>query len=186
MDSRRYSADLLQGGLEIPCKLIFRGDKEEIAKVKKLTVPIKIDKKVKQESYQGSKKQKLSVPEVIDADTVVVAGNHVEPKQWLSFNNNGIALTELDKNLILQGERLNDKHINFAQRILKTILQICLVFNLHCYLLNLSDYLMRICTYKFYMTGTVIGLLCQQLEINYQKHTYMIPCIHLLTSIQNN
>ena len=73
---------------------------------------------MKQESYQGSKKQKLSVPEVIDADTVVVA-NHVAPKQWLSFNNNGIVLTEWDKNLILQGERLNDKHINFAQRILK-------------------------------------------------------------------
>ena len=29
-DSCRYSADLLQGGLEIPCKLIFRGDREEI------------------------------------------------------------------------------------------------------------------------------------------------------------
>ena len=37
-DSHRYSADLPQGNLEIPCKLIFRGDKEEIAKV---TVPIK-------------------------------------------------------------------------------------------------------------------------------------------------
>ena len=37
-DLCQYSADLPQGSLEIPCKLIFRGDKEKITKVKKLTV----------------------------------------------------------------------------------------------------------------------------------------------------
>ena len=34
--SRRYSADLPQGGLEIPCKLIFTGISKHIEKVKKL------------------------------------------------------------------------------------------------------------------------------------------------------
>ena len=34
--SRRYSSDLPQGGLEIPCKLIFHGKKEDIKKLKRL------------------------------------------------------------------------------------------------------------------------------------------------------
>ena len=34
--SRRYSADLPQGGLEVPCKLIFNGKHEEIKKLKHL------------------------------------------------------------------------------------------------------------------------------------------------------
>ena len=33
-DGRRYSVDLPQGGLEIPCKLIFNGKHEEIEKLK--------------------------------------------------------------------------------------------------------------------------------------------------------
>ena len=34
--SRRYSADLPQGGLEVPCKLLFNGKREEIKKLKRL------------------------------------------------------------------------------------------------------------------------------------------------------
>ena len=34
--TRQYSADLPQGGLEIPCLLTFRGDKKEVMKVRKL------------------------------------------------------------------------------------------------------------------------------------------------------
>ena len=34
--SRRYSVDLLQGGLEVPCKLIFNGKHEDIKKLKRL------------------------------------------------------------------------------------------------------------------------------------------------------
>ena len=30
---RRHSADLLQGGLEIPCQLIFEGNKEDVEKL---------------------------------------------------------------------------------------------------------------------------------------------------------
>ena len=32
---RKYSDDLLQGSLEVPCQLIFRGDEPAIEKVKK-------------------------------------------------------------------------------------------------------------------------------------------------------
>ena len=34
--TRRYSSDLPQGGLEIPCSLLFSGEKKEINKVKLL------------------------------------------------------------------------------------------------------------------------------------------------------
>ena len=34
--SRRYSADLPQGGLELPCQYIFRGDIDLMKKLKKL------------------------------------------------------------------------------------------------------------------------------------------------------
>ena len=33
---RRYSSDLVQGGLEIPCDLTFNGEKEEILQLKKV------------------------------------------------------------------------------------------------------------------------------------------------------
>lgn len=33
VSGRRHSADLLQGGLEIPCQLIFEGKKEDIEKL---------------------------------------------------------------------------------------------------------------------------------------------------------
>lgn len=36
MGSRRYSADLPQGGLEIPCVLTFKGMPKDIEKVAKL------------------------------------------------------------------------------------------------------------------------------------------------------
>ena len=35
---RRFSADLPQGGLEVPCSLMFFGIEKEIHKVKKLSV----------------------------------------------------------------------------------------------------------------------------------------------------
>jgi len=34
--SRRYSSDLVQGGLEIPCTLIFRGKEKLVRSIKKL------------------------------------------------------------------------------------------------------------------------------------------------------
>lgn len=36
---RRYSADLPQGGLEVPCTLRFEGEVKEVAKLKKFVKP---------------------------------------------------------------------------------------------------------------------------------------------------
>ena len=38
MGGRRYSADLPQGGLEIPCKLVFIGEQNKVEKVRTLFV----------------------------------------------------------------------------------------------------------------------------------------------------
>ena len=38
MGGRRHSADLLQGGLEIPCKLVFIGEQNKVEKVRTLFV----------------------------------------------------------------------------------------------------------------------------------------------------
>ena len=40
---RRYSADLVQGGLEIPCNLHFRGMQKEINKLKKLKTLLDVE-----------------------------------------------------------------------------------------------------------------------------------------------
>ena len=34
--TRRYSADLVQGGLEVPCFLLFKGKEKEVQKLKKV------------------------------------------------------------------------------------------------------------------------------------------------------
>ena len=39
---RRRSADLVQGGLEIPCTLLFTGDRESIDKMKQLVEKVDI------------------------------------------------------------------------------------------------------------------------------------------------
>ena len=36
--TRRYSSDLVQGGLEIPCNLLFKGKPKEIDKLKRLKI----------------------------------------------------------------------------------------------------------------------------------------------------
>ena len=46
MGPRRYSADLVLGGLEIPCKLVFRGIAKDIKKVTRLSTATAGEKKL--------------------------------------------------------------------------------------------------------------------------------------------
>ena len=36
---RSYSADLPQGGLEVPCELRFKGNSKDVAKLRKILAP---------------------------------------------------------------------------------------------------------------------------------------------------
>ena len=55
--------------------------------------------------------------EIIEIESVQCTTFNDEPKPWLSFSR--ITLTIIDKDLIIQRKKLNDKHLNFAQAILK-------------------------------------------------------------------
>lgn len=104
--SRRYSEDLPQGGLEIPCVLTFRSEKErDSAKVKKLVMAALHP--IPDENTPPRKKAKI-------CDTNVVSQSD---KIWVQMNR--IRLTTADKQIISSGRKLNDLHINFAHHILK-------------------------------------------------------------------
>ena len=105
--SRRYSEDLIQGGLEIPCVLIFEGDATLTTKAKKLVVSALLGVASGMSPKSStilleSKKKKLSddLPEP-------------EGEKWVQFAT--IVLTQTDKDKILMGEKLNDRHIDVAQ-----------------------------------------------------------------------
>ena len=118
---RRCSADLPQGGLEVPCKLKFEGHPVFVAKIKKLlsVVPPPLPQpNVSSELEPPNKKRKVANNEAIDVESMNLKNDSMaEPLPWLSLNN--ITLTEEDREIIVSGEELNDKHINFAQAILK-------------------------------------------------------------------
>ena len=61
---RQYSSDLLQGGLEVPCKLIFKGEAKHVSKVAKLIKPFEIKKRKLDEDFnkvgQPSKRYKTA------------------------------------------------------------------------------------------------------------------------------
>jgi len=144
--SRRFSADLPQGGLEVPCTLIFRGEPKDVAKMRKLVVPVTSTKSSapdETENKPPNKKRKVS-SEVVDVDKVVFTTVQ-SPKPWLSLK--GIELTETDRSIITSGNMLTDKHINFAQEILKMQfhnlkgLQSTLVLSKHQKLPATSQYL---------------------------------------------
>ena len=92
---RRYSADLPQGGLEIPCTLKFSGDENDIYKVQKLfkfaEIPVPAEVEHLESDDEGPpspKKEKL-----IDVSD---------------------ELKSIEK-----GEKLTDLHIDYAQQLIK-------------------------------------------------------------------
>ena len=144
--SRRFSADLPQGGLEVPCTLIFRGEPKDVAKMRKLVVPVASTKSSapdETENEPPNKKRKVSSA-IVDVDKVVFTTVQ-SPKPWLCLK--GIELTETDRSIITSGNMLTDKHINFAQEILKMQfhnlkgLQSTLVLSKHQKLPATSQYL---------------------------------------------
>ena len=69
-----------------------------------------------------SKKMKLASDHIIlDGEDPVISNAGVAPVMWLEMNN--IILTKADRRIIVTGEELNDKHINFAQMMLKNQFQ---------------------------------------------------------------
>ena len=104
--SRRFSADLVQGGLEIPCVLTFIGSEKAISKVEKLM------------AVQPTAAAVATPPPAKKSKIEQQTGNHNPDLDavWVRFN--GYLLTERDKGILTSGGQLNDNHINFAQQLL--------------------------------------------------------------------
>lgn len=129
---RRFSADLPQGGLELPCSLIFDGETKDILKVKKLlcaapTLPVEVsDKQDKNKalseklfvatspwSVTGKPSKKQAKVDLTLCDETEDANDKSNSSVWLKFD--GIYLLDSDKQVVANKEKL---HINFAQRLL--------------------------------------------------------------------
>ena len=113
--SRWFSVDLAQGQLEIPCVLTFQGDAKHTAKAKKL---VESALATTTTTLSASKKRKLSdVPTDLPADLPSTSDRKDSTpeltKEWVQLAS--IVLTSSDKRHILDGEKLNDRHINMAQ-----------------------------------------------------------------------
>jgi len=127
---KKYSQDLEQGGLEIPCLLLFRGERDVLAKVEKLLSlsekKISTDIQVCGDEKQEPKdKTDCALPEakrikikVEDTDQKQ-ANTHSFQEVWGTCTGTKIKLFQEDKVLLEGNGQLNDKHINFAQAMLR-------------------------------------------------------------------
>ena len=112
--SRRYSGDLVQGGLEIPCILTFEGDAKLTSKSKKVIERALEQKSVEDQGSPPSKKRSDNTVCTKEPETVCTK----EPETvWIKIG--GLVLTFMEKERITQGEQLNDLIINAAQLLLK-------------------------------------------------------------------
>ena len=116
---RRHSSDLPQGGLEVPCKLIFKGDAKYVFKVAKLIKPFEMKKrkfdKEGNEEAQPSKRYKDSIQNsAINVEEMSTPDDLPATEQWVKLNRQ--VLLVADKEIVLEG----------LFTIYHCILQICL------------------------------------------------------------
>lgn len=122
--NRRYSQDLIQGGMEIPCILVLKGKERIVDKAKKLlqfcqqkSLAIKTEPS---KTVCGNSPKKIKVEgsdEIIGQSSNKFESNSLK-SQWLHHVRCKIQLDSEDRNTIIHGERLNDKHIHYAQCLL--------------------------------------------------------------------
>ena len=123
--NRRYSSDLPQGGLEIPCTLTFSGDTMYVEKLKGLLHDLKTKANPKTDSITAGVDDcddvnESSIPEVLSTDDEeedsMCKRKKVGETVWVSIK--GIILTDNDQRIIANGSELTDMHINFFQQLL--------------------------------------------------------------------
>ena len=98
--SRRYLDDLVQGGLEIPCVLVFEGDEKVTAKAKK-----RVELALSTTTINLLAKKKRKVTD-ISAIVPHISEDSIS-QEWIQFSK-GLVLSVADKKHILAGEKLDD------------------------------------------------------------------------------
>ena len=120
--TKRYSADLVQGGLEIPCKLVFTGDGKDVAKVTKLLKCAPSSGSKAEQCHETQCNEPLCKnikQEPIDADTQTQTKPDPEDECTIWLQLADLQLSKADEKKLVEGGWLNDKHMEFAQRLLK-------------------------------------------------------------------
>ena len=139
--SRQYSADLDQGGLEVPCKLIFACSDQELRTVLFTTRKL-LYLALKKEDYEMPLKriklEQIETPDITVDNTMgdVTSVKVIDDGQDQECSSSGLNLKSKDldsewvktgrislltshKTKILNGNELDDAIMNFAQRLLK-------------------------------------------------------------------
>ena len=112
-NQRRYSSDLPQGGMEVPCKFIFQGDTKCVAKVRKLiqsVPPVNVNRdrskpvntlkrSLEEECHDSAPIKKPHA--AIDLDSLVMCNDGSEERIWPTFGRQ--TLTGMDKLIIVKG-----------------------------------------------------------------------------------
>ena len=130
---RRYSSDLPQGGLEIPCKLVFESTMSSnlVPKVRRLVstcppIELKLAKKAPKRSIKETvpgipPDKKIRVDDdVIDLDSISTNDNHQEGVPWLKCERQLLKTT--DKDMILKGSVLKHSGIEILNLAVRNIL----------------------------------------------------------------
>ena len=118
---------MVQEGLEVPCKYKFSGKPKYISKLKVLLEPSNATCKSNQGEAEPSsnkatptcerKKVECIVP-VIDLEEVPTT--YVDNTQAAPWQSIGRTVLNMDdRGCIISGDKLNDKHMNYAQMLIK-------------------------------------------------------------------
>ena len=111
--TRRYSVDLPQGGLEVPCKVIFEGPANQVRKAERII-------RFAMEFSAEGDRNKTSDESGLDAFDYGESRSKkaCQQKGWIKFNS--LVLSYKERDIITEGEALNDLHINFTQSLLSS------------------------------------------------------------------
>ena len=202
-ETRRYSSDLPQGGMEIPCTFIFKGTLEELQKVTKyyksalgMTVCVcNTDKTSHSEdksvaNTHTSTAMTVTTPtalappvkRLLDSSTQCTSGKCINciniddnplkvdttnsEKVWVQFQRS--VLTMKHKQIIDEGHRLTDKHINFAQHLISSQFP---------HKTDTTAFHIRVCK-QFFVKSVNTGLWHQTcLLLTVTQLMFMIPCL---------
>ena len=120
-DRRRFSQDLPQGGLEIPCVITFEGAGKDVQKVRKLvtaSLPTTCTSTAKNCTNDGPpSKRRRTEKGSAEGHNSSEGEVDTSTNEWVQCG--GVILSNYDRKILATGQKLTDKHINFAQTLLR-------------------------------------------------------------------
>lgn len=164
--TRRYSHDLPQGGMEIPCLLKFRGNNNILQKIKQLLQRDK-DEDINAEVPVKEPPAKIFKPELSSTSSKTIF--HTNGDIWVRCHRG--VLSNSDKGILQNGDELSDKHIQFAQKLIKEqfphISELCSTFlQDRCYNFSQNSVQIIHCIQRHHwIAASNIGCLCNSVNV---------------------